>query len=55
MGPENQGSVREKVLPRTICTPPPSPLRHLRPGIFHGQLSHLTVRWALGMKSEPPF
>ena len=25
------------------------------PGIFHGQLSHLTVRCTLGMKPEPPF
>ena len=56
--PKIKGQTAEKVLPRSFCAhrlPSGGAARHLSQGSFHGQLSHLTVRWTLGMKSEPPF
>ena len=53
--PKIKGQSARKVPPAAFILRTPPPLRHLSQGIFHGQLSHLTVRWTLGMKSEPPF
>ena len=55
--PKVKGQSAEKVLRSCpdIFTHRLDRLGRRSPGIFHGQLSHLTARCTAGMKPEPPF